>query len=117
MTRGIRVVTMLPDFLDQDEVWSNAEGMHRLDDMDPDHRANLIPFLRGNVLTLWRMEHGALAEPPTRAEAEEWLEVKPLMRRLCDLEAGRSIDDRRSTHERNRAYEQTTGYRKIRESV
>ena len=96
--------------LDQDQVW----GHHDLTTMDPDHRANLIPFLRGNLTALWRSQEGPDAEAPDRAALEGWLEQKPLMRRLVDLERGRPLEDRRASDMRNRAYEAETGYQKVR---
>lgn len=98
----------------QDEVW--IEGLRRtpLEDLDPDHRANLIPFLRRNAQALHLVTVGTEATP---VEAEEWMEGTPMMRRLVQFEQGRSIDDRRATHERNQAYEQATGYEKIRIKV
>lgn len=100
--------------LDQAEVWVNSRGVHRLDAMDPDHRANLIPFLRGNARTLFALYNGVHPEAVTGHQAEEWLQQTPLMRRLCELEAGRPIEDRQATHERNQRYEAETGYQKVR---
>lgn len=117
--------------LDQDQVWLNGQP---LTEMDPHHRANLIPFLRGNAKTLQRLAeaiywdsslakaslcdgvtHVQLATEAELAKApEDWLNRKPLMVRLCEMEQGRPLDDRRETHERNQAYEQATGYQKIR---
>lgn len=108
---------MVAALLNQSEVWVNAEGIHRLDDMDPDHRANLIPFLRGNARTLYGR---TLADPDygpalvSAAEAEEWMEQTPLMRRLVELEQGRPIEDRKRSADRNRRYEEKTGYQKVR---
>lgn len=91
--------------LNQDQVWTRGQ---RLDQLDPHHRANLIPFLRGNVRSLktWA--------PDDPRDPEDWLADTPLMRRLCEMEAGRSLDDRRATSERNQAHERATGYRKVR---
>lgn len=100
--------------LDQDQVWVNRSGVHQLDEMDPHHRANLIPYLRGNARTLYALHHEVPFETVTGHEAEDWLVGTPLMRRLCALEAGRSIDDRQATHERNRRHEAETGYQKVR---
>lgn len=125
---------MLPRVLEQDQVWVNGE---RLDEMDRHHRANLIPFLRGNARTLQRMAEriywgsslaavdwleasdgvaGAQAEAEAQFElpADDWLERTPLMRRLVELEAGRPIDERRETFERNQEFERATGYQKVR---
>lgn len=107
---------MLPDALQQAEVWVDATGRELLlDAMDRHHRANLIPFLRGNAVTLWIRAHPtASIVSGTPAAAQEWLEQTPLMRRLVELEAGRPIDDRRETFERNRQHELATGYQKVR---
>lgn len=100
------------ELLHQAEVWIDATfSVHRLDTMDPHHRSNLIPFLRGNKRTLFCLVHDVVPDAQT---AEEWLESTPLMRRLVELEAGRPIDDRRATAERNAAYERATGYQKVR---
>lgn len=105
-------------WLDQDRIWIDKDGVrHRLDTMDPDHRANLIPFLRGNVRTLYSIDRGfpvALRDDIDPIEAEEWLAATPLMRKLVELEQGRPIDDRRATNERNRRHERETGYQKVR---
>jgi hypothetical protein len=105
----------LPEVLDQDQVWIHGEA---LEDMDPHHRRNLIPFLRGNKQRLYLRAHPdrPVGTPQAlSANAEEWLARTPLMRRLCELEAGRPIDERRATAERNAAFEKATGYRKVRE--
>lgn len=126
----------LPDLLDQDQVWVDAQGnVHDLATMDRHHRANLIPFLRRSASTLQRIAEdrywrsalafvddasdgvwGAQLDAEAQFEmpAEDWLERKPLMRRLVELEAGRSLGKRRMTALRNRAYELLTGYRKRR---
>jgi hypothetical protein len=104
------VTGMIAAALDQDEVWVNAEGVHRLEEMDPDHRSNLIPFLRRSAVALAAWCDLELSP----AEAQDWLAAKPLMQRLTELEAGRSIDDRLGTHERNVAHEVATGYVKQR---
>lgn len=98
----------------QDQVWTEGGRIVPLEDLDPDHRANLIPYLRRNARPFHIVTTGADASP---AEAEEWLEQTPLMRRLVDMEKGRSIDQRRATHQRNQAYEAATGYEKIRIEV
>lgn len=102
---------MLPGVLQQDQIWVNGE---RLEEMDRHHRANLIPFLRGNVCALYGVHHGVPSEAFTDAEAEEWLAATPLMCRLVELEAGRPIDERRETFERNQTFEALTGYQKVR---
>lgn len=126
----------LPDLLDQDQVWVDARGnVHDLAAMDRHHRANLIPFLRRSASTLQRiaecryMRSGlAMVDDPSdgvwaaqldaeaqfEMPAEDWLEAKPLMRKLVELEAGRSLGERRLTAIRNRAHELLTGYRKRR---
>lgn len=104
------VAPALPAALLQDDVWIRGE---RLEEMDRHHRANLIPFLRRNRVVLYAAMHDVTRDEFTDLEAEEWLEATPLMRRLCALEAGRPIDDRRATHERNKAYEADTGYQPI----
>jgi hypothetical protein len=129
----------LPAALRQDLIWIDREGVtHELTLMDPDHRSNLIPFLRGNCRTLYWLDHGAAPCDecgglghdeidyscaacdgrgfvlPDPATAEDWLELTPLMQRLTLLEARRPLDDRRATHERNVAHERETGYQKVR---
>lgn len=106
----------LPSLLDQAEIWVDGSGREfLLDAMDRHHRANLIPFLRGNAITLWLAAHRHVAgRSCTMALAEEWLERTPLMRRLVELEAGRPIDERRETFDRNQAFEAETGYQKVR---
>lgn len=104
------IVRPLPGVLDQADVWVHGE---RLEDMDRHHRANLIPFLRRSALTLHAASFGIDADPVGRPEAEEWLEQRPLMRRLVELEQSRPIEDRHETHRRNVAYEKATGYRKV----
>lgn len=125
------IVRPLPGVLDQDEVWVHGE---RLETMDRHHRANLIPFLRRNAEALQRAAEQdyyrsllflatdpsdgvADAQHAIEAEfempAEDWLERRPLMRRLVELEAGRPIEQRRLTQLRNRIYEIATGYRKV----
>lgn len=101
----------LPSTLDQAEVWVDGQ---RLEDMDRHHRANLIPFLRRSALALYADTFDVDPDPAGQPEAEEWLELTPLMRRLVELEAGRPIEERRETFERNRRYEEATGYRKVR---
>ncbi len=98
----------------QDEIWVEAGRIVALEDLDPDHRANLIPFLRRNARAYHLATTGSDTSP---AEAEEWLEQTPLMRRLVEMEKGRSIEERRATHQRNQAYEAATGYEKIRIEV
>lgn len=117
--------------LDQTEVWVNADGVHRIDEMDPNHRANLIPFLRGNARTFQRMAEAAYwgsalaiaadhddvkadIEASFDTDPEQWLEQTPLMRRLVELEQGRSLASRAGTAMRNKAYEVATGYQKVR---
>lgn len=101
--------------LHQDRVWIDATGRARkLRKMDVHYRANLIPFLRGNCRTLYSFEHLIDFASVNPAVAEEWLEQTKLMRRLVELEHGRTIDERRSTHQRNVAHEQATGYQKVR---
>lgn len=113
------------DLLHQTEIWIDVAGNRfELATMDRHHRANLIPFLRGNAQTLqraaafrhWRSpvaaQHGGDAQ--FAMPAEDWLEQTPLMRRLVELEAGRPIEDRKLTDDRNRAYEAATGYVKVR---
>lgn len=107
---GVAVLS-LPGALDQDERWVNGVA---LDDLDPDHRSNLIPFLRRNADVLFALHEHRDRASFTDAEADEWITGTPLMRRLVAIEAGRPIEDRRATHERNVAYEQATGYQKIR---
>lgn len=104
--------------LTQNETWINGQT---LTEMDPDHRANVIPFLRGNVRTIWiadrllaGYDHDDIPVTPSQSELEEWLAATPLMVALVELEAGRPIDARKATHERNQAYEQETGYEKVR---
>lgn len=126
----------VPSSLFQAEVWVDAAGVeHRLEAMDRHHRANLIPFLRGNARTLQRAAEvayfrSALAmvgnpsdgvadaqdaiEAMFEIPAEDWLEQTPLMRRLVELEAGRPIEQRLITRIRNKAHEARTGYRKVR---
>lgn len=100
------------DLLQQNVVWQAPGGvLHDLRTMDANYRSNLIPFLRGNAMTVATM---CGAETSGRQEAEEWLEQTPLMRRLCELERGRPLEERRATAERNRAYEEATGYQKVR---
>lgn len=106
-------MSRVASLLDQTDVWIDGDAkVHRLDTMDRHHRANLIPFLRGNKITIYRVAHGVSAESPQTAE--EWLDATPLMRRLIELEQGRPIDDRRATAERNAFHEVATGYRKVR---
>lgn len=79
----------LVDVLQQTEVWvDGAQHTHHLDHMDPDHRASLIPLLRGCALALGRRCGLDTPEPDT-ALAEAWLESTPLMRRLVQLEQER----------------------------
>jgi hypothetical protein len=97
--------------LEQDSIWIDGTGrVHALDEMDHNHRANLIPFLRRSAVALAAWCDLEL----TPAEAETWLVERPLMRRLTELDADRPIDDRRGTHERNQAHETETGYVKRR---
>lgn len=111
--------------LEQDEIWIDARGVENvLADMDPHHRANLIPFLRRRAAVLqyrasiayWRSDLSTsdsdglaylqmkteieLSDPP-----EDWLERKPLMRKLVEYEKGRTFLERKSTHIRNKLYE------------
>jgi hypothetical protein len=111
----------LPSVLQQSDVWVDGDGRELLlDAMDRHHRANLIPFLRGNAVTLYLTHVGRGGEYPEHdgrpgpVIAEEWLEHTPLMRRLVELESGRPIEERRETFERNGRYEKATGYRKVR---
>lgn len=109
------MATMLPEILQQDEVWVDATGRELLlDAMDRHHRANLIPFLRGNVCLLYGSHYDLPSAAFTNAEAEDWLEQTPLMRRLVELERGRPITDRALTAARNAIHEARTGYRKVR---
>jgi hypothetical protein len=101
--------------------------------MDRHHRANLIPFLRRNVSTLYArtmLAHsaetvGCRYDDERHAVdlrwgwrggeiPEDWLEQTPLMRRLTELEAGRPFLERKATAVRNALYEAATGYRKVR---
>lgn len=106
--------------LAQTRVWIDADGKRRrLTRMDPHHRANLIPFLRGNAKTIMAMAaydewRAAADEGDLDRAAQEWIANTPLMRRLCELEAGRPIEERRETAQRNAIYEQATGYQKVR---
>jgi len=107
---AVAPVLALPAALDQDERWIRGEP---LVDMDRHHRANLIPFLRRNVVVLYAVAHDVTQDEFTPAEAEEWLEQTPLMRRLVELEAGRPLEERRETFERNQTHQAETGYQKI----
>lgn len=98
----------------QDRVWVRGQD---LEEMDRHHRANLIPFLRRNSIPLYAVIHDVSVGDVDPVPAEEWLEQTPLMRRLVALEVGRSIEDRKATHERNNAYEAATGYQKIQLAV
>jgi hypothetical protein len=100
----------LPHILEQDVYWCTGKA---LDDMDRHHRANLIPFLRRNAVVLHDAFHDLPEGSTEPTVAEEWLEAMPLMRRLTAMEAGRPLEERRATHERNQAHEAETGYRKI----
>lgn len=101
-------MTAASELLAQDEFWI---GGRRIDDMTPGHRSNLIPFLRGNKVTLHRSCTG---EDATPAEAEEWLLATPLMQRLVAGEQGRPLEERRQLAERNAEFEAETGYEKVR---
>lgn len=105
------------DLLWQQDVWLDKAGVvHRLDEMDPDHRANLIPFLRRSasemhkialVRAARRLADDALSgtsrwERGVNAELwegslwltpEQFMESCPLMVRLKHLEAQRRADD------------------------
>lgn len=117
--------------LEQTETWNGQP----LQDLDEHHVANLIPFLRGNARTLQRVAEeryyrsllflasdpsdGILAaqdaiESEFLLPAQDWLERRPLMRRLVELDRGRPLSRRRLTHLRNRLHERRTGYRKVR---
>lgn len=49
----------MPALLHQDRIWIDKQGeTYELVLMDPDHRSNLIPFLRGNCRTLYWLDHG-----------------------------------------------------------
>ena len=74
--------------LDQTERW----GDHDLESMDPHHRSNLIPFLRGNARTLYGLAHPEIDRRDIDPQAaEDWLAAKPLMVRLCELYEERGI--------------------------
>ena len=99
---GVRAL----DMLDQDQWWRTRDGATmRLEDMEPEHRANLIKLLRRRAvsyhdaaafrLACWADgEHGdaahdALESAMREAEQERptrWLEEQPLMRRLRQLD-------------------------------
>ncbi len=97
--------TFAPRLLDQAEIWVDANRtVHRLDEMDPHHRANLIPFLRS-----WAREL-----LPNHPDPQVGLAETPLMRRLMELEEARPIEDRKATQARNRRHEEATGYQKSR---
>lgn len=103
--------------LGQSDIWIDGAGaVHQLDEMDRHHRANLIPFLRGNVLALYIAAHpdGPGEDVNDRGSLEEWLEATPLMRRLVELEQDRPLDERSETDTRNREFEAATGYQKVR---
>lgn len=106
------VMTRLPlqDVIHQDERWVDGQ---LVTEMDRHHRANLIPFLRRNAQALYaaHLDVDQATLPPTAAE--EWLEQTPLMRRLTALEAGRPIEERAETAQRNAAHEAETGYQKL----
>lgn len=106
---------------DQTSVWTDGAGhVHALDSMDPDHRANLIPFLRRNAVAMC-MVHApqVLAGVDVHdlhdleQAANDWLAATPLMARICELDAGRPIDERRATAVRNLVHEAETGYRRV----
>lgn len=110
--------------LDQDEVWLRGVPLTELSE---DHRANLVPFLRGNAKRLqrlaWALE--VYGRPDVedasddvwmaKLDPQEWLATTPLMRRLLEFERVRPVWRRRLTAARNRAYELATGYVKVRE--
>jgi hypothetical protein len=122
--------------LGQDRVWVDARGMtHDLKAMDPKHRSNLIPFLRGNAERLQREAEdeyyasslAAVGDPSDGvdmaqlqmeasfdAPAEDWLERTLLMRRLVELEQGIPLLTRKRWALENKAYEVTHGYKKVR---
>lgn len=118
--------------LEQDKVWLDDVP---LEELSVGHRTNLIPFLRGNAKTLQtiaelRYYNSSLAreEDPSDGTyaaqcheeaqffttAEDWLERKPLMRKLVELVQGQSFIERKAIALRNKAHETVTGYRKIR---
>lgn len=110
---------MIPsEILNQDCVWVDRHGEeHLLDEMEPSYRANLIPFLRGNVCTLYRLCHRGVSELDgslSPQACEEWLVHTPLMRRLLELVRQMPFEERQKIHEANRAYEELTGYQKVR---
>lgn len=108
------------EIMQQAKVWRTREGVDvALEEMDADHRANLIPMLRRIAAplylscTLAKYDH-AEERGEVPVTAEEWLEATPLMRRLVELEQGRPFEERRATHERNLAYEAAhPEYRKV----
>jgi hypothetical protein len=102
--------------------------------MDRHHRANLLPYLRRNAARLqaaavqtyqsslglvddpgdgvWSAQQAIEAE--LELEPEDWLERKPLVRKIVALEADRPVHERAATAMRNMAYElRHTGYRKV----
>jgi hypothetical protein len=95
------------DILDQDEIWRDANGVvHQLVDMAPSYRANVIGFLKRRAEELlegWVRLHylsgagpqGELAQDAfdaeltghAKAQPQDWLEQRPLVRRLRSLNA------------------------------
>lgn len=101
------------NLLDQETFWVNVKGkVLRLEEMDVEYCANLIPFLRGNIRTLWSY-YGNDESPP--GDLEGWLLntrlMQYLLRRTKDLdrEAWQVIE------EQNTAYRALTGYENVRQ--
>jgi hypothetical protein len=112
------------EIINQDRIWVDRSGRELLlEKMEPGYLCNLVPFLRGNVCTIYRLCHPDAVEAgelkPTNEEqlrslAEEWLVHTPLMRRILELVRGIPFEERQKIHAANRAYEELTGYEKLR---
>lgn len=110
--------------MNQDTWWVDKRGrVHELATMDPRHRANLLPFLRRNAWhynsQCW-FEHmryaptGHMSDGVADAmdaiefelglDPEEWLERTPLMTKLREYEAERTLIDKIRTKVHNRTY-------------
>jgi hypothetical protein len=100
-----RYIPADPRLLFQTEVWVDRHDVtHKLEEMNPHHRATLIPFLHDNAedLYLWYL-FDRNGTPHTSYDEHAWLDQTPLVRRLRALDT-RGPLQRRMTALRNGAW-------------